>query len=363
MKNDVIEMKTTNDVSLPLDPETFSRVILDFLGRKENLSYKSRDNFIINLEDISQFNHIVNGKISYQKNIVLDHFSVNLGYSDNTFRTINGQEALNKFLETRSIEATSVNLNWKIIIKFDNSPTVETQEINLLFVTNLDLDYESSKEEFSYIELSINHTNQSWALDILNAFKEKINELRLEPPKLKKKYSKIRNNPSYLTASLMVFMLLAIGLLLPLAPEISQSLKQDLIRYTLNQDYKSENSKIISLLHVTALDKKDLKDLKNNDKEIEKIIFNNNKESALHMFLFLFLIAVPFIFKKYINYSISYLNHKSFIIINNAGINQLKKYTDDKSKITYISFTIIVSSIIFSILASVIFKIFEKMIF
>ncbi|ELY1725890.1 hypothetical protein WMB90_002783, partial [Acinetobacter baumannii] len=57
MNTDVVELKTINEVGLPLDPETFSRVILDFLGRKENLSYKSHDNFIINLEDISQFNH------------------------------------------------------------------------------------------------------------------------------------------------------------------------------------------------------------------------------------------------------------------------------------------------------------------
>ncbi|MCY3327683.1 hypothetical protein ECD79_12430 [Acinetobacter baumannii] len=52
MNTDVVELKTINEVGLPLDPETFSRVILDFLGRKENLSYKSHDNFIINLEDI-----------------------------------------------------------------------------------------------------------------------------------------------------------------------------------------------------------------------------------------------------------------------------------------------------------------------
>lgn len=363
MNDNVIKLKTTNDVGLSLDPDTFSRVILDFLGRKENLSYKNRDNFIINLEDISQFNHIINSKISYQKNIVLDHFSITLGYLDGTFRTINGSEALDKFLETRSIETTSVNLNWKIIIKFDSSPTIETQEINLLFVTNLDVDFKNLEEEFSYIELSINHTNQSWALDILNAFKEKINEVRIQPTKLKKKYNQFKNNPSYVTAALMLFMLFAIGLILPLSPEISQTLKQDLVRHTLNQNYENETSKLISLLHVTALNKEELKTLKSNDKEIEEIINNNNKSSFIHVFLLLILMTTPFIIKKYINYSINYLDHKSFITINNVGFSQLQKYKDEKSKITFISFTIIVSSIIFSILASIVFKIFEKIIF
>ncbi|AOX70881.1 hypothetical protein L2Z18_16820 [Acinetobacter baumannii] len=78
MNTDVVELKTINEVGLPLDPETFSRVILDFLGRKENLSYKSHDNFIINLEDISQFNHILNSKISYQKILFLNIFQLTL---------------------------------------------------------------------------------------------------------------------------------------------------------------------------------------------------------------------------------------------------------------------------------------------
>lgn len=363
MNNNAINLKTANDVGLPLDPETFSKVILDFLGRKENLSYKNHDNFIINLEDISQFNHIINSKISYQKNITLDHLSITLGYLDGTFRTINGSKALDNFLETRSIETTSVNLNWKIIIKFDSSPTIETQEVNLLFITNIEIDSKNSKEEFSYIELSINHTNQSWALDILNAFKEKINEVRIEPTTLKKKYNQFRDNPSYITAALMVFMLLMIGLILPLSPEISQNLKQDLVRHTLNQDYENETSKLISLLHVTALNKEELKKLKVNDREIEEIIDNNNKETFNLIFLFILLMTTPFILKKYITYSINYLDNKSFITINKVGYTQLQNYKDKKSKITFISFTLIISSIIVSIIASVVFKIFEKIIF
>ncbi len=35
MNTDVVELKTINEVGLLLDPETFSRVILDFLGVKK----------------------------------------------------------------------------------------------------------------------------------------------------------------------------------------------------------------------------------------------------------------------------------------------------------------------------------------
>ncbi|EPP8656293.1 hypothetical protein LXC53_000318, partial [Acinetobacter baumannii] len=66
---------------------------------------------------------------------------------------------------------------------------------------------------------------------------------------------------------------------------------------------------------------------------------------------------------KYIKYSINYFNHKSFILVNNYSQRKLQKYKDDKSKITYIGFTVFVTSITFSILASVIFKVLDALVF
>lgn len=360
MNENIIEVSTINSVGLPLDPENFSRVILDFLGRKENLSYKSHDNFILNFEDISQFNHIINSKISYQKNIVLEHFSANLGYSDGTFREINTSEALNHFLETRSLNVDSINLNWKIIIKFDNSPTIETQEINLLFITNLDF---NDSNETPYIELSINHTNQSWALDILNAFKEKINQIKIEQSSLKKRYSRFKKNPFFLSILMASFLSMCFALMIPIATESTQILRQDLIKYTLKQDYKDDVTKLVSLLHITSLNKNELKDLKNKDEEIRNLIDKKNKETIIQLILIVLFMITPFIIRKYIYYSINYFDHKSFIIVNTTSENELKKYKDKKSKINYISITVIISSIVLSLIAAIIFKLMEKMIF
>lgn len=359
MNKEVVELKTVNEVGLPLDPETFSRVILDFLGRKENLSYKSHDNFIINLEDISQFNHILNSKISYQKNIILEHFSINFGYCDGTFREINGSEALSRFLETRSIDTTSINLKWKIIIKFDHSPTIETQEIDLLFISSLDRKF--NDDDFSFIELSINHTNQSWALDILSAFKEKINETIIKPSKLKEKYKKIIDNTFFLTFITMLFVTLGFGLTVPVAQNETQKLRQDLIQYNLKQNHKDDLSKVIGLLNITSLEKSELKELGNKDKEIEKILRSNQKYVIVNLMLVIFLFIIPFIIRKYIRYCINYFNHKSFILTNKYSDKKLQKYKEDKSKITYIGFTVIVTSVTFSIVASIIFKVLDAL--
>jgi len=365
MNNNAVlaQLNTKNEVGLPIDPATFSKVILDFLGHKENLSYKSDDNFIINLEDIAQFNHLIQSKISYQKNIILDHISINFGYSDGTFREINGADSLEKFLETRSLEITSVNLKWKIIIKFDNNPTIETQEINLLFVTNLNNSKFSLGEEISYIELSINHTNQSWALDILNAFKDKINEITIKPNRLKKMYCKFKDNPNNLFLLIMVFFILSFSILVPTNTNTNIGLKQDLIRYTLDQNYKDDISKVVNLLHITTLEKEELKILKEKDKKILEIVENNNRRTY-SMFALMFILAItPFLLKKYINYSNNYFNHKSFILVSKTSINNLKKYKQDKSQMLYIGFTLIVSSVLLSIIAAAFFKLIEKLIF
>lgn len=357
MNKDVIELKTINEVGLPLDVETFSRVILDFLGRKENLSYKSRDNFIISLEDVSQFDHIINSKISYQKNIILEHFSINFGYSDGTSREINGREALSKFLETRSVDTTSINLNWKIIVKFDHSPTIETQEIGLLFISSLDRRIDG--DDFSYIELSINHTNQSWALDILSAFKDKINEISIKPSKVKEKYKKIIDSPLLVSIITMLFIVCGLGLTLPIVQNETQKLRQDLIQYNLKQNYNDDLSKVIGLLNITSLEKSELKELGKENEEINKIIVSNDRNATLHLILIISLFIIPFVIRKYTKYCINYFDHKSFILINNSSFKKLQNYKDNKSKITYIGVTVIITSVTFSIIASIIFKVLE----
>ncbi|EMU17245.1 hypothetical protein ABNIH16_19627, partial [Acinetobacter baumannii ABNIH16] len=94
-----------------------------------------------------------------------------------------------------------------------------------------------------------------------------------------------------------------------------------------------------------------------------KIIEKNQKNVALHLTLIVLLFIIPFVVRKYIKYSINYFNHKSFILVNNYSQRKLQKYKDDKSKITYIGFTVFVTSITFSILASVIFKVLDALVF
>lgn len=367
MNTEQVVSTTDNSIGIPLDTKTFARVVLDFLGHKEVLSYKTDDNFLIHLEDLSQFNHLLKSKISYQKNIFLDHFSINFGYTDGTFRKINGEKALDTFLETRAVGINSVNLNWKIIIKFDESPTIETQEINLLFVKNFHHNIQDknlkNKDEYSFIDLNINHTNQSWALDILNAFKEKISEVKTDQHKLSRIYKKLGDSPFTVLTFLIGFYISTLYVFIPTESSFDKELRKDLIQLTLQEDHKTEFSKVISLLDVSTHDFNDIKNFKNKNSEVEKLIDSHNLKTYITFILLAIILVFPFILVRFIRYSINYLDHKSFIVINKTSQNQLDSYNRNKSKLTYIGTTLIISTILISIISAAIFKLIERIIF
>lgn len=353
------QLQTDNGVGIPLDQETFSKVILDFLGRKENLSYGIHENFILKLDDINQFHNIIVSKLSYQKNIYLQHLSIKFVYSDNSSREINSQEALQTYLETRPVDIEGVSMTWKIIIKFDNNPSIETQEINLIFASDID----SEILDWSYIKLSIDHTNQSWALDIMNAFKDKINEVTLRKSKLYKTYKKATNNNAILSLIITTFLALVVMLAIPMSSNTKSLLREDLVSYALSKEYSDESSKIINLLHITSLEKDEILEMKNNDKEIKEIIDKHNKNIIIYGIIIILAMITPFIIKWYIKYSVNYLDHKSFILLNNNHYDKLEKYRSNKNRTYYIGFTLITSSIIFSILATIIYNFINKIIF
>ncbi|EPK8931350.1 hypothetical protein JH040_003755, partial [Acinetobacter baumannii] len=111
----------------------------------------------------------------------------------------------------------------------------------------------------------------------------------------------------------MFFIVLGLGLTIPVAQNETQRLRQDLVQYNLKQNYKDDLSKVVGLLNITTLERSELKELGTKNKEIEKIIEKNQKNVALHLTLIVLLFIIPFVVRKYIKYSINYFNHKSFI--------------------------------------------------
>ena len=159
------------EVSILLAHQTFVDMVLNFLGKKERLNYRIKNNFILRLNDIEQFHYLLETKIAKEQPVHINHFSVTISYHDGTAREINGIKALNGFIETRDVIPRSVTLSWNVVVNFPTSTSIENQKIDLSFITN------RKAEAPGNIILTINYTNQAWGTEVLNLLKDKIREV------------------------------------------------------------------------------------------------------------------------------------------------------------------------------------------
>ena len=147
------------ELSILLAQQTFVDMVLNFLGTKEKLNYRTDNDFILRLNDIEQFHYLLEAKIAKEQTVHINHFSVAISYHDGTSREINDIRALNGFIETRDVLPRSVTLTWNVVVDFPTSTSVENQTIELTFSTN------RKAEKLGEVILTINHTNQAWGKD------------------------------------------------------------------------------------------------------------------------------------------------------------------------------------------------------
>ncbi|POZ54015.1 hypothetical protein [Methylovulum psychrotolerans] len=174
------EGNKNSELSVILSEQKFADMILNFLGKKEKLTYHLKKTaFLIRQNDIEQFYYLLDSKIAKEHHVYIDHFSVNISYNDSTSREISGIESLNKFLETRDVIPSDVTMSWNIIIKYPKSDTIENQRVQLSFIKGNNSDNYGNGE----VLLVIEHTNQAWGVEVLNLFKDKIAELSIKQTK------------------------------------------------------------------------------------------------------------------------------------------------------------------------------------
>jgi hypothetical protein len=131
------ESDKNSELSVILSEQKFADMILNFLGKKEKLTYRLKEtSFLMRQNDIEQFHYLLDAKISKEHHVHISHFSVNISYNDGSSREISGIDALNKFLETRDVTPSDVTMSWNIIIKYPKSETIENQRIQLSFIRN-----------------------------------------------------------------------------------------------------------------------------------------------------------------------------------------------------------------------------------
>ena len=353
-----------NEISFQLNNNQFADMILNFLGKKEKLRYKVKSFFVIRLNDIEQFYYLVNEKISKEKNTFIDHFLVNLRYSDGTSREVSGIDSLNEFLETRDVIAKNITMTWNILANYPNSKTIEHQKIELSFTTN------EKNKPLGEVILVVNHTNQAWGIEVLNLIKDKILDVSIKRRKIHKFSEKILKEFEMKTLLLpFVLTLLIISAVFSMLElTIRDTYSKDDYHSIINEIKKSNSMDariaLFSLDNIRRIDLDYVADMhieNINIKESLKTISrnSNNNYNILKEKFFVFLLSGLAIFISvffYLKQVLKYYGNNSYILINRRSENEYKEYILTKNKMEFYSINFLIFAIICGVLGNVIYS-------
>lgn len=356
----------SNSLELVLNENSFADMILNFLGKKQSLSYKLiNQNFKIEHNDLEQFYYLLQEKLEKENTTKVNHFNVTIQYFDNTHREINTIESLAHFLETRNVSVKSVSLRWNIITNYPNANTIENQIIEVSF--NI-LDNNFSNGD---VFLNVQHTNQAWGIEVLNLFKDHISSLII--PKTRRLSLLELLYPSINIINILPLLFAFVFGFLLITNNFKSYDKEVLNNFqieTLNLISKTslnDNEKIDRLLSFYIIEKdynydaiKDYihsEEIKSKLLEFSKKSTNNFRNLILKLLgISIVLVIILFLIKSYILYSIKYYSTGAYILLTKKSITEYNNFLSLKSKFNYYSFSLIIFSILCSIIASIIYK-------
>lgn len=370
MSNEIIiENKPEQQpIQLYLTHSSFAEIILNFLGNKQSLNYELFDqNFKLEKNDLEQFYYLLEDKLAKENTTQISHFNCIIHYFDDTSREINSIKALTEFYETRNVLVKSVSLKWNIILNFPNAQSVENQVIELTFDT-YDKNFSNGD-----IYLNIQHTNQSWGIEVLNLFKDHISNLIISKTKIEKIFNFISNVISFRNMPIfaMVIMIFVVSNSIFKLEEKKNtsefqidSLKIISEQSNDNIDNKERIERLLSFYIITNKIKLDDYSSFIESPKINTILLNFNKDlenktssyliSTL-IFIFLF-IAILISIKIYVVYALNYYSQKAYILLSKQTENHYNNFVSKKSTYSFYSFTLILISVITSLIASFVYK-------
>lgn len=336
-----------NELVVNFSKENFADMILNFIGKKEELTYRSEENgyFKITLDDIEEFYLLLEQKINREQSLVLDTFSMELFYDNGTKRIVHSFEKIAGFVETRNITPKAVLLEWHVIVKFNDSTHVETQKIQLLFKAYDD----------EYIGVVVEHTDQIWGMEVLSLFENQIKNIYIPEKKSNiyaKKIKTLLESTPMTTVLSIIIAFLVMGFIESFNKNIGDNLKFQTINKIININSQEDKKVIESSLAIYMIDK-DYRDkniidsfsTKEVTKEMKNYIENkNNNSNSFKKFLLKMFISIYgfyAILYFYLEYVIRYNKKNSFILLTKKANNDYEAYKDDKSNKQFYSISLI----------------------
>jgi hypothetical protein len=147
--------------------------------------------FEIDHHDIESLHHLIVQRVTQQNEASLVQFVVVIAYDDNSTVRINSFADFSNYSEVRPLRSVAVTLNWVFLIRFQDRPYPEKQEINIRFATPEDYRFEQrhlsdggvviyprSAPEQGLVEAEIHYTARTWGNDVDGLIKGHIENMK-----------------------------------------------------------------------------------------------------------------------------------------------------------------------------------------
>lgn len=143
-------------------------------------------------------------------------FVAKISFSDGTERKINSLDSFYSYSETMNLISTRLFISISLLIKFPSKETPERQNINLTFDSDSYFDDDgkapnSPSKKIGVILIDIEHTERTWADDMLTMIEKSLDEIWIEESLNYKNIMKIINlfgGKYFLAFSMLVSMIL-----------------------------------------------------------------------------------------------------------------------------------------------------------
>ncbi|MDM8557364.1 hypothetical protein [Candidatus Parabeggiatoa sp. HSG14] len=368
-------VKNDEDIQIKISQEKFARIILDFLGKKQTLSYQIETAFLLDISNIAQFHYLLSEKIEKEQDTFLSLFNITIQYDDNTKRQFGDIKNVNSFYEVRDVVATDVTLHWEIVVEFPKKK-IENQKIELSF---------SVKNQKSYgtIDLNIEHTNQAWGIEVLNHFKSYLKSIETPQYPVVNWAIKTKTILNFKFLSKLMMLIVFIGVMFAslvfsffesqgkgLSTTISSDRQEQILKlYAFNEHNLTQQIKIalfaLENFHVEFIQL--TSDNLITDEKIKFILSNVVKNTAKKKnILLLWLSSITIFFLSvfgililavfYLKRLIKFHEKRSFIILSSRSERIFNEYKSSKGKVEFFSFSLLFFSIMCGIIANIIYQ-------
>lgn len=166
-----IRKEYDGNIILRIRKSSFEEMFFGFLGKKESLSKRYVNEFIVDKDSILQFHHLLIQKTEKEQLISLSAVTSTFQYDDGTNRTINTIDALEKYNEYKDVGVLSIDISWVFVFVSPDGSNVSQQKVSLFFNSSAD------SPSRSLIQVKVEHTNQVWANEVILLFEEQIKKI------------------------------------------------------------------------------------------------------------------------------------------------------------------------------------------